>query len=496
MLSTAGQAARAAGDASASYRAQVQDLSTSRSAVQRDRADVQAHLAEALADAGVALLPMLAAPTVMAAAGDVGDPRLVAVFAAAEAEHAARLARLEALDSDPDFRGARLALEPTTGTLVTEMAETRANADALTEQVAAFDHDEDFCRLLATRSDPTPTGLRRWIGWFLLYGLVSERRTAACVARVRTRFDAESLSACLATYDHARASRDYLLGEVARLETEYARIAGLVAEHTDVTTQCAQYADVTLEALRRHLQDYLRRTDGLKEVRAAIVIDRRALRLALSTILALREKDQYLEGMIAFLTTEIAAREQVANKMDRVRRTWSRHSGKSLRADKTDWLIDAPAKKVLTTSRTIAHIDTMRRGVYGYDDYGAYDRVLDVTNAILLYDLIARQSDARFPGDAFACGVMPDVSAFRASCGHSDPAIIDQAFGGGGGFGGGGSSGAWSDTGVAAAIASASLVADSPEGRAGLPMFDATTDDGAHDDATSDASGDTMTDVS
>jgi hypothetical protein len=315
----------------------------------------------------------------------------------------------------------------------------------------------------------------RLIGRILLVGFVVEWMNRSAEASVLKTYGASTTAEAIARYRQEKESLKTWQGEALRLRAEVDRVRSLVRDHDETRDRIESHPAESLEALRAELRQFLGRCEDFASIRERAG---EGARVAVTSIIAMQEKEKYLQNMADYLRGEVLQRQQQANKIDSVAHKWSRNPGKRMSADKSGWLVAGPARKAQSTRRTVTHIHTMRSGIVGFDDYYAYDRMLDVGTAFIAWDVFSRLADDRMPGDSFATQVFPDVAGYREEYGAADYASIDGAA-------------AYDDGADAGDMAAAALADDALDGG---DIEEATDGDGIDDDDSGVDDGDDFDD--
>jgi hypothetical protein len=447
-LRTAGQAAAAAREAVQSYRRQAEEIAGERAAVETDLDTVRTHLAEARADLAAAFLPDAGDEAVAHAVQATGAAHLTGLLHDLRAAHERDVQMLARLEGEPEYIDRDLLLSANSGTLAVPLAEAQGFVRDLEPRVKRFEKDASFQLVLRSEGKKPASPAMRLLGRILLVGFVWEWTRRSAEASVLKTYGVSTTGEAVAQYRQEKESLKTWQGEAARLQGEVDRVRGLVKDHDGARARIEGFPADSLAALRAELRQYLDRCEDFAGIRERAG---EGARVAVTSIIAMQEKEKYLRNMSDYLRGEVLQRQQQANKIDSVGRKWARNPGKRMSADKSGWLVTGPARKAESTRRTVTHIHTMRSGIVGYDDYYAYDRMLDVGTAFLAWDVFSRLSEDRMPGDSFAAQVFPDVAGYREEHGAADFAMIDGAAD-------------YDDLSGAGDLAAAALAADSLDG--------------------------------
>ena len=422
-LRTAGQAAAAAREAVQSYRQQASELAAERVEVENDLLKVRDRIEHAIADLAAALLPDASDETVAHAGQATGAAHLPGMLRDLRAEHEKDVRRLDEIEREPEFIDRDLLLSPNSGTLAVPLAEAQGFARDIAPRVKRYEADAAFRAVLA-REGKTTSPAARLLGRIFLVGFVVEWMRNSAHAKVLRTYGVSTPGEAIANYRAEKDSLKTWQAEAARLIGEVERVQALVREHDEVRERIDAFPAESLKALRGELVEYLERCEDFAGIRERAG---ESAKVAVTSILAMEEKEKYLENMADFLRNEMLQRQQQANKIESVGRKWANNPGKRMSADKSGWLIAGPARKLQSTRRTVTHIHTMRYGIVEFDDYYAYDRMMDAGTAFLAWDVFSRLADDRMPGDSFAMQVFPDVADWRDEYGAPDYGFIDGA---------------------------------------------------------------------
>ena len=447
-LKTAGDAVRAADGAIASYQEQIGLLAEEREAVRAQLAAVERDEEANARDLAAAWLPDAEEETAARADREAGGAGLAETLRRIRAEQDERVARIRAIEQDPRYADRELLAHATTGTLVMARAEAEEALSLVEPEFTRLNKDGDLQSAMRRWGKPEPEGFVRLLRTALLYGFLADHLRRRRDARLVERYGRDVASS-IARFERVRDTHSHWTKELESISGQLAAIEALIAEHGELRREVEATRAGALGVLRDQLAAYLARVGDFTELRSRAGAE---LRTLLTTGIVLREKQRYLTSLVGWLGREIASREATANKIRAVRGKWRVNPGKPLRTgDKTKWLITLPENKRHATKRQITQARTMRSGIYDFDDYLLYDRILDSAEDVLAYDVFARYSDERMPGDGFVFQALPDVELYRESYGPPAFGAIDAAGMDGFAGGGGGAGGEWDE--AAAALA-------------------------------------------
>lgn len=422
-IQTAGQGARAAHDAVRVYQEQEEELARTLSEVQRDLSELKGRIQAAVADLAHAFLPAADEAAVAAAAAATGNARLPDLLAGLRQAHERRLARRAEIEASAEFRDRELLLHPTTGTLAQQVAEADENLRASSPTVARYEAIGGFRTLHARHGKPPVSPAVKLLGRIFLIGFILEWGRRDAERRLLEAFPGSTVERCMSDYEEARRTRDFWEAEAKKRRAEKVRVEDLVREHETLGAEVAAFEESARASLRGELARYLAGCEAFEEIRAGAGP---GARVAASSVLALKQKEAYLQRMAGYLHREVVDRQQQQHKLRTVAGKWQRNPGKRLSGDKTAWLVTGPARKAESTRRQVTKVHKVKTAIIDFDDWELYDRVLD-DDEVLAWDVFARASDERMPGDDFVAEMIPDVGEYREEHGAPDYRSIDDA---------------------------------------------------------------------
>ncbi len=202
-------------------------------------------------------------------------------------------------------------------------------------------------------------------------------------------------------------------------------LRSLVQEYDELCVELQTFDAKALDRLRQALSRHLESCEGFDEIRKGVSV---SAKLTVTTIIALKEKAKYFQGMLDALGREIVDREKRMRGVEKVLPKWRKKPYNTLKnpAAKTKWLVEGPQQKTVTTHQYVSRVHVMYSNVYVYDDYTALDYLLDHATDILIYDMFARAATERMPSEAFASQIIPEMGSYREEYGPADRAYYAQ----------------------------------------------------------------------
>lgn len=438
---------RAADSAITAYRAQRAVLDEEFQATSAARRSVAEELLRHERALAVTLLPLeITADAVARVAEETGATALVGTLQHFERIRTDRAEAIAGIEANPEYPKDMVAFQQACAMeqgeidlrFAPQIREALADRDHAVSELRHFEAHPGF-DACAKRNGNPPSLLWRVFSCFpLLYGIVVEIWYAVQKDRLCKAADLPTLEQVFTRHASLENAMQYAAAQVKGLCSEQD------AAHRALTLrrQAAASLDQVLRTLRARAEQHdatVRAT--LEEVLTAYISScdlgdlhgriRESFPLAVTTLMALREKLMYLERLALSLAAEMQDRDARIAGIEKVRRKWQRSPGKPLRGDKKKWLVDGPAAQATRTERCVHSYRTMRCGIYDFTDYVYYDTLYDTLGVLIAYDVFAHAADLRMPSDAFACSVIPELGACREEYGMAGPdyAAMDAAVG-------------------------------------------------------------------
>lgn len=422
-LRNAGEAARAGEDALRSYRDQAARLRKEDGEVRGSIRPVARQFDGMIEGVVAAVLPDASEATVAVAGQMFGAVRLTRGHAEAFQEIARWQTRRDMIAADPRFAGADA-----------EIAASIRRDDAITQELvrlrreqSAFERDEDFLALYAANAAPIVPRNPAWIVFrnvfllgFLWVPIVAWRQERAWKQRVERVCDTYVNAAILDLFERYEALPHEIRAAEQRERDEVhlqRALRTLKKEHADAGSELLRLESSLPSRLRAQLADHLRSLAPAAwiEIRANVP---EALRLAVTTIMALKEKTLRLEQMSEYLRKEARDRDARIGELQKAVAAWRRRPSRVLSSDITAALVTQPAQLARATAARATGVRAMSQTVCGYGDYLLYDALLLQHGHLLFWDLAACNGHGAFPSAAFQHLVLPDVGAHNVE--HPD----------------------------------------------------------------------------
>ncbi|MBI2473735.1 hypothetical protein HYV70_04240 [Candidatus Uhrbacteria bacterium] len=247
---------------------------------------------------------------------------------------------------------------------------------------------------------------------------------AALLRRIHDMFGA-SFFEVAERYDRLVSEESVVRTSVEEVAKKQENLRSLVQEYDELCVELQTFDAKALDRLRQALSRHLESCEGFDEIRKGVSV---SAKLTVTTIIALKEKAKYFQGMLDALGREIVDREKRMCGVEKVLPKWRKKPYNSLKnpAAKTKWLVKGPQQKTVTTHQYVSRVHVMHTNVYTYGDYTALDYLLDRTTDILIYDMFARAAEERMPSEAFACQIIPEIGSYREEYGPADRAYYAQ----------------------------------------------------------------------
>ncbi len=467
-----------------SYKDQAGALRGEQDQIRANEKDLRNQIATLCTDLVLSQLENVTPESVDAASAQFGAVRLPVTLRDISGRILAKEAIIRACEADASFSVADQLIDAAMSAAETARISMRTLRDELTR----YEKNEDFHALRkAALPVPPPNALwvffQTWVLFGWLYNGVIERsmergrqiERQERLKRVTDAFECSLFEAISDRYDKLPGEIRAAEAEVASQEGNKRRLLELKDRHRVAVEERARLQAVLPDEVRRAFLGYLTSCEMWNEIRGRVD---ESLRLTISTIMALREKLKSLEQMSVYLGTEARDRDKRAGDIQRVIPKWGRNPGKRLRGDKTKWLVEGPARMAGKTSTTVTRVHTMHTSVYVYDNYSAFDRMVDAQLNFMLWDMVLHDHHGHFGVPMGFCNeVLPDVAQFH----EENPEAVQEL------------NAAYEEVGDPAADDASAVAADELASDGG-EVADTETDS---DDADTDGGGDdSMEDVS
>lgn len=404
---TKGNGVQAADSAIASYRAQMAELESEGHAIASDGQVIQSQLADALAQAAAIVLPDAAPATLARAAQELSIGWLVSRRHELEQLRSQWLARLAAIEADPQFVQRESMLHPTHGALARERQQCETLIAQLEAHLARF-RTETFQWLQARKLQRQMGQGKGFAGFWdavTFGGLREDKAKQRCAAE-------------LGYPGYAELEHDYEASEVrlrqvheriGQLDAQRQRLLGLLEEHGELYGWAHDFEARVCQTLRAELAADLGRQD-LRTVHMRI---RSGARPSVARAHALQKKSQYLGNLAGFVQREAADRNRRIEAIGKTRLTWSLKPWERLTGDKSKWLLALPAAKKESTHKQTRWVRRMHHNIVDYEYYDDYDHYLDTVDDFVAYDAFAWAAEEPMPYEGFSRGVVDELDRHR-----------------------------------------------------------------------------------
>jgi len=396
---------RAGEEAIQSYREQIATLQQERDEIAQKKQGLFEQYQNEASNMAMGLLPYAEQATVSAAAAKLKFPALTVKLREQHEQLQRNKAEKGSIEEVDDWQQREILIHPTTGTLTEERNVLDEHIKHVKNDLAPY-NNKNFELLYSYKDQPEPSGLRKF--GMQLTGRARRLRKAEeeILAKKGFKTKQEAFMEYESQTEELKRNLDLLDALNARIEN----IQALNQRYGELTHHIDNFPQLACAHLRQEVVNYLTSSYTLKEIRDGIT---NGVRLHMSTLLALREKMNYLDELDHSLGQEQGDRKKHINKIQKVLPMWRNKPHDYLRGDKSKWLVGLPEQKRQKTAKVSNWSRTVHYNVYEYDNYYAYDRALDAYTSVLLFDMIAHSAADRMPYAGYVHHAMPSTAMYH-----------------------------------------------------------------------------------
>ncbi|MDJ0835705.1 MAG: hypothetical protein QNK37_04265 [Acidobacteriota bacterium] len=406
MFQTKADGIRMADSAMHSYQLQADDLLAERRQLHHKHDQAKVELKRSLEHLAAGLVSEPDPEEVKRAAQETGALHLPERLRLLHRQHKEYTERMAEIDASEDYLQRDNLIHPKTGQLTNEVHEAENLYNGLRHQKERYEFDQ-FIWLYDRdyHLSAAQTGFKKF--WRVM--TLADFREKRAMEAVRDRLEKDDFSELVRDYESLVEKCDFLSGELIKARKRYQAVIDLVEERNSLGGWLDGYQDVSLEALRSDLAEFLKDAD-FEAIHHTV---RKAGRILVARCQALAKKVQYYLDMVGWLDNEIRDRCDRIESINRVRKKWSVKPYGMLRGDKTKWLVTLPDMKAAGTAKRVRWVRTMGSNIHNYNEYHHYNAFMTAGLSFVAYDAFARAADERMPYEGFSRTVIDELDQYR-----------------------------------------------------------------------------------